>query len=122
MDNLIFSICRGGRPKSIFNRTDRSKLKIAKDLLYQTYAVDDNNMSISKKRNLVDPSIIVAALGLSPSYFNTDFKTLGFLFESLCIRDLKIYSSKFNGYIDYYHNRYDLEVDGTLRRWSICFN
>lgn len=44
-----------------------------------------------KKRNLIDPSIAVAALGLSPDYFNTDFKTLGFLFESLCIRDLKIY-------------------------------
>lgn len=44
----------------------------------------------SKKRNLIDPSIAVAAMGLNPDYFNTDFKTLGFLFESLCIRDLKI--------------------------------
>ena len=66
------------------------------------------------KRNLVDPSIAVAALGLSPEYFNTDLKTLGFLFESLCIRDLKIYSSKMNGEISYYHDRYGLEADGVL--------
>lgn len=68
----------------------------------------------SKKRNLIDPSIAVAALGLSPEYFNTDFKTLGFLFESLCLRDLKIYSSAFDGYVSYYHDRYGLEADCVL--------
>ena len=73
-----------------------------------------SNLRSSKKRNLVDPSVAVAALGLSPEYFNTDFKTLGFLFESLCIRDLKIYSSAFDGKISYYHDRYGLEADGVL--------
>lgn len=68
----------------------------------------------SNKRNLIDPSIAVAALGITPDYFNTDFKTLGFLFESLCIRDLKIYSSKMNGEISYYHDRYGLEADAVL--------
>ena len=67
-----------------------------------------------KKRNLIDPSIAVASLGLSPEYFNTDFKTLGFLFESLCFRDLKIYSSKMGGVMSYYHDRYGLEADGVL--------
>ena len=66
------------------------------------------------KRNLVDPSIAVAALGVSPEYFSNDFKTLGFLFESLCIRDLKVYSSKMNGTLSYYHDRYGLEADGVL--------
>ena len=68
----------------------------------------------SNKRNIIDPSIAVAALGLSPEYFNTDFKTLGFLFESLCIRDLKIYSAAMDGTMSYYHDRYDLEADGVL--------
>lgn len=68
----------------------------------------------SKKRNLIDPSIAVAAMGLSPEYFNTDFKTLGFLFESLCLRDLKIYSSALDGDMNYYHDRYGLEADGVL--------
>lgn len=67
-----------------------------------------------KKRNFVDPSLAVAALGLSPQYFYKDFKTLGFLFESLCIRDLKIYSQSQNGTLSYYHDRYDLEADGVL--------
>lgn len=67
-----------------------------------------------KKRNFVDPSIAVAALGISPKYFNMDFKTLGFLFESLCIRDLKVYSSALEGDISYYHDRYGLEADGVL--------
>ena len=68
----------------------------------------------SKKRNFIDPSIAVAALGLSPSYFDNDFKTLGFLFESLCIRDLKIYSTASDGDISYYRDRYGLEADGVL--------
>jgi len=68
----------------------------------------------SRKRNLIDPSLAVAAMGLSPNYFNTDFKTLGFLFESLCVRDLKIYSTSFDGAMSYYRDRYGLEADGVL--------
>ncbi len=69
---------------------------------------------VREKRNLIDPSLAVAALGVTPEFFNTDFKTLGFLFESLCIRDLKVYSSKMNGEISYYRDRYGLEADGVL--------
>ena len=71
-------------------------------------------MRASKKHNLVDPSIAVAAMGVSPKYFDTDFKTLGFLFESLCIRDLKAYSCAHDGYMSYYRDRYGLEADGVL--------
>lgn len=68
----------------------------------------------SKKKNLIDPSIAVAALNLTPEYFNTDFKTLGFLFESLVFRDLKVYSSLLLGRTSYYHDRYGLEADAVL--------
>ena len=68
----------------------------------------------SRKRNLVDPSIAAAALGIGPSYFDKDFKTLGFLFESLCIRDLTAYSAQFDGRMSYYRDRYGLEADGVL--------
>lgn len=95
------------------------------DSLEELYIIDDieawcpairskSNIRSGKKRNLVDPSIAVAALGLSPQYFYKDFKTLGFLFESLCIRDLKIYSQAQNGIMSYYHDRYGLEADGVL--------
>ncbi len=68
----------------------------------------------TRKRNLVDPSIAVAALGLAPAYFKEDFKTLGFLFESLCMRDLKAYSSALGGELSYYRDRYGLEADAVL--------
>lgn len=68
----------------------------------------------TKKKNLIDPSIAVAALNLSPEYFNSDFRTLGFLFESLCFRDLRIYSSLQRGRMSYYRDRYGLEADAVL--------
>lgn len=68
----------------------------------------------SVKKNIVDPSIAAAALGIGPAFFDMDFKTLGFLFESLCIRDLKIYSSERGGEVSYYHDRYGLEADAVL--------
>ena len=187
-DDLIFSICRGGWPRSLINKTKASQLAIAEDIFVQTYSKDisridgvkrnsnwakkvlhsyarnicsladmttifaDTNSTTgmtkptfydyvnaleklfiiedipawcpsirskeairsNPKRNFVDPSIAVAALGVSPEYFNSDFKTLGFLFESLCIRDLKVYSSSMNGSVSYYRDRYGLEADCVL--------
>ena len=72
------------------------------------------NVRSGSKRNLVDPSIAVAALGASPETLKSDFNTLGFLFESLCIRDLKAYSANVGGELSYYHDRYDLEADAVL--------
>lgn len=66
------------------------------------------------KREFVDPSIAVAALGLSPEALYTDLKTFGFLFECMAIRDLKAYSLSLGGSMSYYHDRYDLEADAVL--------
>lgn len=66
------------------------------------------------KREFVDPSIAVAALGLSPELLCTDLKTFGFIFECMAIRDLKAYSQSLGGSISYYHDRYDLEADAVL--------
>lgn len=66
------------------------------------------------KREFVDPSLVVAALGLEPDYFNLDLKTFGFIFETLCIRDLKTYSDALGGRVSYYHDRYGLEADCVL--------
>ncbi len=67
-----------------------------------------------KKREFTDPSIAVAALGLTPEYLELDLKTFGFIFECMCIRDLKVYSQALNGKVSYYHDRYDLEADAVL--------
>lgn len=67
-----------------------------------------------KKREFTDPSIAVAAMGLTPEVLETDLKTFGFIFECLCIRDLKVYSQALGGRLSYYHDRYGLEADAVL--------
>ena len=67
-----------------------------------------------KKREFIDPSIAIAAAGLTPDTLLLDLKTFGFIFECLCIRDLKIYSQSLGGRLSYYHDRYDLEADVVL--------
>lgn len=66
------------------------------------------------KRGFCDPSIAIAAQGLSPKRLHTDLKTFGFIFENMCIRDIRAYSQYMGGEISYYHDRYDLEADGVL--------
>jgi hypothetical protein len=63
---------------------------------------------------MIDPSIAVAALGLSLGHFRKDFKTLGFLFGSLCIRDQRACSSPLGGTVSHHHDRYGLEADTVL--------
>ncbi len=67
-----------------------------------------------KKREFTDPSIAVAAMGLTPESLLMDLKTFGFIFECLCIRDLKVYSQSLGGKLSYYHDRYGLEADAVL--------
>ena len=66
------------------------------------------------KRTFCDPSVAVAALQLSPNALTTQLKTFGFLFEQLCIRDLKAYTSNIDSHIGYYHDKYGLEADVVL--------
>lgn len=66
------------------------------------------------KRGMCDPSVAAAALGSKPEYLLKDFKTFGFLFESLVMRDLKVYSSALGGKLSYYRDRYGLEADAVL--------
>ena len=71
-------------------------------------------MRSSLKRGMCDPSVAAAALGTKPDYLLKDFKTFGFLFESLVVRDLKVYSSALGGRLSYYRDRYGLEADAVL--------
>ena len=66
------------------------------------------------KRAFVDPSIAVAALGLTPEALMVQLKTFGFIFEQMCIRDLKAYTIDIDRHLSYYHDRYDLEADWVL--------
>ena len=66
------------------------------------------------KRTFCDPSIAVAAMQLTPDALTLQLKTFGFLFEQLCIRDLKAYTSDIDTHVNYYHDRYGLEADVVL--------
>ncbi|MGN0309466.1 MAG: ATP-binding protein [Bacteroides sp.] len=66
------------------------------------------------KRAFCDPSIAVAALGLSPNGLRTQLKTFGFIFEQMCVRDLRVYSASHGGELSYYRDRYGLEADLVL--------
>jgi uncharacterized protein len=68
----------------------------------------------AKKKIFLDPSIGVAALGLSPEYFYTDFDLFGHVFENLVLRDLLIYSMTLGGKIKHYRDDYGLECDAVL--------
>jgi predicted AAA+ superfamily ATPase len=76
----------------------------------------------SPKRHFVDPSIAVAALGTNPEGLLKDFNTFGLLFESLCIRDLRIYSQSIGGNVYHYRDKTELEVDAIVSlhdgRWG----
>lgn len=68
----------------------------------------------TNKRLFVDPSLATSSLGISYIDLIKDLRTYGFVFENLCSRDLKIYSSSLNGELSYYHDRYGLEIDFVL--------
>lgn len=68
----------------------------------------------SEKRELVDPSLAMAALGATDSDLLKDFRTFGLMFEALCIRDLKIYSQSLEGDVFYYRDSNDLECDAII--------
>ena len=66
------------------------------------------------KRAFCDPSIAVALLGLTPESLLMQLKTFGFIFEQLCIRDLKAYTTGLYSEVAYYNDRYGLEADIVL--------
>ena len=68
----------------------------------------------SPKRAFCDPSIAVALLGISPEALMVQLKTFGFIFEQMCIRDLRAYTMDLNSHLSYYHDRYDHEADIVL--------
>ncbi len=70
------------------------------------------------KKYFVDPSIATAILDIKPKDLINDLNTFGLMFESLCIRDLKIYTERFGGDITFYRDEKNFEVDAILRTSS----
>ena len=68
----------------------------------------------SDTRYYIDPSIAVAALGVGPNDLINDLKTFGFLFETLCVRDLRVYAEALNGDVFHYRDKNGLECDAVI--------
>lgn len=70
------------------------------------------------KKYFVDPSIATAILDIRPKDLINDLNTFGFMFEALCMRDLKIYTQSYGGNITFYRDEKDFEVDAIFRTGS----
>ena len=68
----------------------------------------------SETRYFVDPSIVVAALGIGPNDLINDLNTFGLIFETLCIRDLRVYAESINGTVYHYKDASDSECDAVI--------
>ena len=68
------------------------------------------------KRHFVDPSLAAAALRASPDSLMADMSTLGFLFESLVVRDLRVYADQHDSFVYHYRDSDNLEVDAIVAR------
>lgn len=77
---------------------------------------------VSPKWHFIDPSLAAAALGATSQTLLDDPKTLGFLFESLAVRDLRVYADSLGGTVTHYRDEQGLEVDAVVElpdgRWS----
>ena len=65
----------------------------------------------SDTRYFVDPSLAIAALGIGPNDLLNDLNTLGLFFETLCVRDLRVYAEANDGDVFHYRDKSGLECD-----------
>lgn len=68
----------------------------------------------SDTRYFSDPSIATAALGLGPSDLINDLNTFGLIFETLCVRDLRVYAEALNGKVYHFRDKNGLECDAVI--------
>lgn len=68
----------------------------------------------SDTRYYIDPSIATAALGIGPNDLLNDLKTFGFLFETLCVRDLRVFADALNGEVYHYRDKDGQECDAVV--------
>ena len=68
----------------------------------------------SDTRYFIDPSIATASLGIGPQDLINDLKTFGLMFETLCVRDLRVYAEALDGNVYHYRDKENLECDAVV--------
>jgi predicted AAA+ superfamily ATPase len=68
----------------------------------------------SDTRYFIDPSIATAALGMGPKDLINDMETFGLIFETLAVRDLRVYAESLDGKVYHYRDKNNLECDAVV--------
>ena len=88
---------------------------------WNTHLRSSHQLRTTPTRHFVDPSLAVAALRATPAMLRNDLNAFGLLFESLAIRDLRVYAQPLDGQVLHYRDQTGLEVDAivdTGDRWA----
>jgi len=111
---------------------DRTTVKTYIESLTRLFVVEDlpawnvhlrsrEGLRNAPKRHFVDPSLAPAALGVGPQRYLDDLNAFGFLFESMAVRDLRVYAQAHDATVHYYQDYGGLEVDAVIEtrdgRW-----
>lgn len=119
----------GGSDGPLDDDTVREYLEVLERLMviedqpaWSTHLRSKQRLRKAPKRHFVDPSLAVAALGATPERLLREIRLLGFLFESLVVRDLRIYAQASEASVYQYRDSGGLEVDAIVEtrdgRWA----
>lgn len=117
----IIDDMKTNEPESLSDETMTSYIKALKKIfvIEDMKAWNPNLRSktairTSDTRYFVDPSLAIAALGLGPNDLINDLETMGLFFETLCIRDLRVYAEANDGEVFHYRDKNGLECDAVV--------
>ena len=119
--NTITEDMKSGKTDSLDSRTVQGYI----DTLNQIYVVEDmaawnpnlrskSAIRTTETRYFSDPSIATSSLGVGPEDLIHDLKTFGFIFETLCVRDLRIYAESLGGEVYHFRDSNGLECDAVV--------
>lgn len=119
----------GGSGVSLSTETAHSYLRALERLMvvehqrpWAPHLRSRSRMRNRPKRHFVDPSLAVAALGAEPEHLLRDLQWMGFLFQSMVVRDLRVYAQATRATVHHYRDNTNLEVDaivdGGPSRWA----
>jgi predicted AAA+ superfamily ATPase len=118
-----------GSPGSMTDNTARSYLSALARLMivedqpaWTPHLRSKADLRTTPARHFVDPSLAVAALSATPEQLLRDLNLFGLLFESLVVRDLRVYAQAFDGRVSQYRDNKGVEVDAIVEtddgRWA----
>lgn len=119
--NAITEDIKSGDNDTIDSRTVQSYLDALR-LIFVVEDMDAWNPNLRSKsairssvtRYFSDPSIATASLGIGPSDLIHDLKTFGFIFETMCVRDLRVYAEAVQGEVFHFRDSKGLECDAVI--------